>query len=54
MNTVQRLMDAIERAGAPPMPKADWKNLLEEIISECESRLEAVNEEIDEENGDVD
>jgi hypothetical protein len=48
-STVQRLMDAIDSAGAPPMAKTDWKELLERIISECESRLEAVTEEIDDE-----
>ena len=48
--TIERLMDAIDEAGAPPLPKADWKELLERVISECESRLEAVNEELAEED----
>lgn len=47
MTVLQGVMDFIEDAGAPPMLPIDWKNLLEDIISECEARLEAVNEELD-------
>lgn len=44
---VERLMDKVDEAGAPPMAKTDWKELLERVIGECESRLEAVNEELE-------
>lgn len=50
MSHIQKVMEFIEEAGAPPMSKLDWKDLLEQVISECESRLEAVNEELEDES----
>ncbi len=47
MNDVQAIMDLIERKGAPPKSKEQWRDLLEKVISECEMRLEAVKEELD-------
>lgn len=43
---VTRIMENIDREGKPPLSKEDWKELLETVVSECESRLEAVNEEL--------
>ncbi len=48
---IQRVMEFIDDIGMPPMSKEDWKELLECVISECESRLEAVNEELENDNG---
>lgn len=44
--TVRAIMEVIDREGMPPMTKEDWKALLEEVIAECESRHEAVREEL--------
>lgn len=44
--TIQKIMQVIDREGAPPMTKEDWKELLEGLIMECESRHEAVREEL--------
>jgi hypothetical protein len=46
MNDTQRVMHLVDTLGAPPMPKVHWKEFLESIISECESRLEAVEEDL--------
>ena len=49
MTDVQQIMNFIERKGAPPKSKEQWRDLLEEVISECEFRLEAVKAELDDE-----
>lgn len=40
--TVRAIMEVIDREGMPPMSKEDWRDLLEEIIDECQVRLAAV------------
>jgi hypothetical protein len=47
MSDVQQVMELIDELGDPKfMSKEDWKEFLECVITECESRLEAVNEEL--------
>lgn len=47
---VQRIMELIDNEGSPCfLDKLEWRELLESVQSECESRLEAVNEELDNE-----
>lgn len=46
MNDTQRIMNLVDTLGAPPMSKTHWKELLEDVIMECESRLEAVKEDL--------
>lgn len=48
MSRVQQVMNFIDEIGAPPVSTLDWKDLLEQVCSECELRLEAVNEELKE------
>jgi hypothetical protein len=51
---LQKIMSFIDNTGAPPMTKQHWKDLLEEVIGECESLLEAVTEEIEDERAEED
>lgn len=46
---VERVMKVIDDEGAPPLPKEDWISMLEEIESQCKSRREAAQEELDNE-----
>lgn len=48
---VERIMQMIDDEGAPPLAKEDWISMLENIESQCESRREAAQEEIDNEVG---
>lgn len=37
---VQQSMDLIDQLGMPPLPRAAWVSMLEDIIRECSSRIE--------------
>lgn len=50
---VERVMKVIDDEGAPPLAKEDWISMLEEIESQCASRREAAQEEIDNDNEDI-
>jgi len=43
---VVRIMAAIDRAGAAPLPIAAWVEMLTEIQSECEVRIVAAREDL--------
>jgi uncharacterized small protein (DUF1192 family) len=44
--TATKLMDTINAATAPPMAKKDALEVLKELESEIESRIEALEDEI--------
>ena len=46
MTDIQKIMRVIDDAGAIPMPVPEWIGLLEEIMTECESRLEAARDDL--------
>ncbi len=46
MNAVQKIMKAVDEAGAPEvMPKNQWKEFLEELHAEIGARLACIAEE---------
>lgn len=38
-------MALIDKMGAPPLPRAAWIGLLDEIISQCRTRIAAAQED---------
>jgi hypothetical protein len=43
---VTRVMTVIDREGRPPLPIVAWIDMLEDIKSECESRIIAAREDM--------
>lgn len=48
-DAAEAAMELIDKLGAPPLPRAAWISLLEEIIGQCRTRITAARE--DEEHG---
>lgn len=47
---VERVLECLDEEGNPDnMTKREWKELLEEVISSAQSRLECVEQELEEE-----
>jgi hypothetical protein len=42
----QRIMEVIDREGAPPMPLSQWVELLEAVILECHTRIQAARDDM--------
>lgn len=47
----QIAMEQIDAMGAPPLPREAWIELLEEIISQCRTRIAAAREDASREQG---
>jgi predicted dinucleotide-binding enzyme len=48
-DAAEAAMELIDKIGAPPLPRAAWIGLLEEVIGQCRTRITAAHE--DEEHG---